>query len=189
MAPIFLLQSRFELLGSFSLTSRADWGINKGMKFAVPFLGLLCLSFSACTTYDKTQLLEIVELPIKSTRVPSMAWQNTPLRAQAQYIFYGANSEKERRDRLGDYYFVTWYDQDPSLPITITMYYTQSVTGSKVLSLQQVVPAPREKAGKQKAQFFFTGKDRAKRGDILSWKMDIYAGSKLIDSKQSYLWQ
>lgn len=159
------------------------------MKFAAPLIGLLCLSFTACTSYDKTQLLEIVELPIKSTRIPSMAWQNTPLRAQAQYIFYGTNSEKERRERVGDYYFVSWYDSEPSLPVTITMYYTQSASGSKVLSSQLIVSAPRAKEGKQKAQFFFTGADRAKRGDILSWKMDIYAGDKLVDSKQSYLWQ
>lgn len=159
------------------------------MKLAVPLFLLAGLALTSCTSYKKTQLLEIVELPIMSTRTPSMAWQNTPLRAQAQYIFYGANSEKERRDRVGDYYFVSWYDSDPSLPITVTMYYTQSVTGSKILSLQQVVPAPREAKGKRKVQFFFTGKDRAQRGDILSWKIDIYAGQQLLDSKQSYLWE
>lgn len=144
---------------------------------------------AACTSYDKTQLIEIVDLPAKTTRSYDTNWQNTPLRAHSNFIFYGANTQKERRDRLGDYYFVSLYDNNPDLNLTIHMYYTQSASGSEILSRTQEIAAPREGKGRRKLEFFFAGKDRAQRGDILSWKMDIYAGDELMDSKQSYLWQ
>ncbi len=159
------------------------------MKCAAASFGLLCLLLSACTSYDKTQLLEIVELPIKSTEQYGWDWQNTPLRTHAQYIFFDANSEKERKERLGDYYFVSWYDNDPNLEITVNMYYTQSASGSKILARTETVKAPRSGTGKRKIKFFFNGAERAQRGDILSWKMDIYAGNDLLDTQQSYLWQ
>ncbi|MFI3242987.1 MAG: hypothetical protein R3Y56_01895 [Akkermansia sp.] len=159
------------------------------MKYAVASLGLLGLLLSSCTSYDKTQLLEIVELPVKSTKSYDWSWHNSSLRAHSQYIFYGANTSKERIARLGDYYYVTWYDHDPTQEITVHMYYTQSATGSKILAKTETIKAPREKTGKHKHLFFFNGAERAQRGDILSWKMDIYAGDTLLDSKQSYLWQ
>ncbi len=159
------------------------------MKHAAASLCLLSLLLTACTSYNKTQLLEIVELPVKTTRDYDWSWHNSSLRAHSKYIFFGANTSKERRARLGDYYFVSWYDNDPTQDITVHMYYTQSASGSKILARTQTIPAPRDSKGTHKVEFFFTGAERAQRGDILSWKMDIYAGNTLLDSKQSYLWQ
>ncbi len=159
------------------------------MKFAAASLCFLSLLLSACTSYDKTQLLGVVEYSVKTTKSYDSSWHNSSLRVNSRYIFYSANSSKEKKALLGDYYFVSWYDKDPSQDVTVQMYYTQSASGSTVLSRTQTAKAPRRGTGSQKMEFFFNGEERAKRGDVLSWKVDIYVGNELVDSKQSYLWQ
>lgn len=151
-------------------------------------LGGLVIGLCSCSHPQQSEIVNIVDLPLKSTRLPSLDWANAPLRAQAQYILYGANSETEKQERLGDYYFVTWYDAAPEKAVKLLMSYTQSATGSKVLQRELVFDKGREKVGERKAYFFFKGAERAKRGDILSWRMSLYEGRQLIDSKQSYLW-
>ena len=145
--------------------------------------------FSSCSTYDRTCFIEVSDLPLKSVDEPSRAWESAPLRANAMYVLHGAESNKARRDRIGDYYFVTWYDAQPSRPTKLVMQYTQAATGAKVLSSTIDYSAARRSAGRRTDRFFFAGEDRKKRGDIMTWRMDLYVDGKSVDSKQSYLWE
>lgn len=112
-----------------------------------------------------------------------------PLRANAQFMMYGANTEKERKLRIGDYYFLRWYDAEPQKPVRVEMLYTQALTGADVLTRTVEYNEPREEAGTRREQFHFSGEDRAKQGDVMTWKINLYVDGQLVDSRQSYLWE
>lgn len=157
----------------------------------------ICLALSAavvsllasCSQYQATCIMGMADLPLKTTDLPGERWQEAPLRANAQYAMYGANSRKERELRIGDYYFLRWYDAEPAKPVKIEMLYTQALTGADVLTRTIEYKEPRESAGSRKDTFHFSGPDRAKRGDVMTWKVNLYCDGKLVDSLQSYLWE
>ena len=153
---------------------------------------IIVLSASAllvsCAT-EQSRIIEVTDLPLKDISPASMSWQVSPIRAHAQYVLYGAQSEKERRTRIGDYYFVDWYDADPTRPVKLEMVYTQAITASKLLTRTMEFTEPRQSAGSRKSNFFFNGEDRAKSGDIMTWRINLYVDGKLADSRHSYLWR
>ena len=105
------------------------------------------------------------------------------------YIMHDARTRAQRAGRVGDYYYVRWYDAEPDKPVRLVMRYTQARTGSTVLTSEYVLDAPRAKKGTQTHRFVFNGDVRKRMGDVLSWRIDLYVGGELRDSRQSYLWQ
>lgn len=150
-------------------------------------LTMLCVLAPCCTQY--TRITDIADLPLKQTSLPGMDWQLSPIRANARYVLHGTNSQKEREERLGDYYYVNWYDAQPSSHVRIVMSYTQALTASRKLSCSVEYKEPRSHAGTRRDRFFFNGAERARRGDILTWRIDLYVDGKLVDSRRSFLWQ
>lgn len=150
---------------------------------------LLCLLSVACQQHQGTHITSLADLPLKDTTPPQLNWQNAPLRANAQYILCEANSAAERQAKLGDYYFLRWYDAEPQKPVRVVMKYTQAKTGPKVLEMVKEYKEPRERRGERKERFFFNGAERAEKGDILSWRIEILCDGQLADSRQSYLWE
>lgn len=154
------------------------------------FLSALCALLTvSCSQKQVPYLVGVADLPLKSLALPDDRWQEAPLRANAQYILYGANSAKEKVHRIGDYYFLNWYDAAPEKPVKVEMLYTQALTGADVLTRTVEYNEPRESAGERKEKFHFSGPDRAKRGDVMTWKMNLYCDGQLVDSMQSYLWE
>ncbi len=149
-------------------------------------LGAVLLA--ACSTVEKSYIDEVVDLPLKSVSEPSESWKMAPLRANSKYLLYGARTEAEKAGRIGDYYYVRWYDAEPAKPVRLVMRYTQALTASRELTRTVELNEPREDAGRQLTKFFFAGDERKKRGDVLSWRMELYVGGELRDAKQSYLW-
>lgn len=158
------------------------------MKNIYSFFALLFAVVGVSCT-QQSRLMDITDLPLKDTTLAGMDWQVSPIRAHAQYAMYGANSGRERRDRLGDYYFVEWYDADISRPVRLEMLYTQALTASEVLKRTIDFTQPRSSAGMRKTNFVYNGPERAKRGDILTWRINLYVDGKLVDSRHSYLWR
>ena len=153
------------------------------------FTLVAAMVFASCSQVQTTHITGMADLPLKSTELPNERWQEAPLRANAQYVLYGANSQRERRLRIGDYYFLSWYDAEPQKPVRIEMLYTQALTGADVLTRTVEYNSPRESAGSRKENFHFSGEERAKRGDIMTWKVNLYCDGELVDSLQSYLWE
>lgn len=152
------------------------------------FLFVLCAALpAACSSHS--HLISVDDLPLKEIELYDMDWQVSPLRANAQYVLFGAQSGKERRERLGDYYYVSWYDADKTRPIRLEMLYTQALTTSQVLRRTQDFVKPRSWTGTRKSYFFFNGAERARRGDVLTWRINLYVDGKLVDSQRSYLWR
>ena len=161
---------------------------NSGMRTRPLILFLPCL-LAACTQVQTTRITGLTDLPLKSTTVPDWDWEKAPLRANARYAMYRANTAGQRKERLGDYYYLDWYDAEPQRPVKIVMSYTQALTGAAVLTRTVEFNEPRAKAGSRQTQFFFSGPERAKGGDIMSWRIDLYSGGVLKDHRQSYLWE
>ena len=143
----------------------------------------------ACSSYDRSFIQEVSDIPLKTTEEPGMDWAESPLRSHAKYVLYGSESQREMEDCVGDYYFVTWYDAQPAKPVKVIMRYTQAATGSEVQVTEKVYNQPRKSAADHTERFFFIGDDRRKKGDVLTWRMELYVDGKLVDSKQSYLWE
>ena len=61
--------------------------------------------------------------------------------------------------------------------------------GAKELRTECVYPVARSSAETRTERFFFTGDERRAKGDVLTWRMELYVDGKLVDSKQSYLWE
>ena len=144
---------------------------------------------ASCSQTQVPHLVGMADLPLKSVDLPSERWQEAPLRANAQYVLYGANSGRERMERLGDYYFLRWYDAEPAKPVRIEFKYTQALTGADVLTRTVEYNEPRESEGERKETFHFSGPERAKRGDIMTWKVELYCDGQQVDTLQSYMWE
>lgn len=159
------------------------------MRAAFFYLSCTALLLGSCQTYDRTCITEVSDIPLKTADEPGTEWSAAPLRSHAMYVLHGAESQKERESRVGDYYFVTWYDAEPEKPVRVVMHYTQAATGATVLREEKRYSQPRESRASRTERFFFTGAERQKKGDILSWKMEIFVDGKPVDSCTSYLWQ
>ena len=149
----------------------------------VLFSGIvLCLT--QCSP-SSSSIENVNEIPLTSIDIPEY---NTGLhRAQSLYFLHGAASVKERQDRLGQYYVVSWYHADGDKACTLEMLYTQGSTGSKILKKSFHFPKG-DAVGSQTSTFAFIGNDHRTLGNILSWKINLIQGGKVIASKESYLW-
>ena len=176
---------------AFFIDKWRDVLLNRVMKFSVNMIlgAVAAVVLASCSSYKVSTITEVSDLPLKSTSSPSWNINNAPRRAHSKYLMYGARTNKERQYRVGDYYYVRWYDASPSRPTKLVMRYTQALTASKEITRTVEFKEPRESASTQLTKFFFDGADRRRRGDILSWRMELYVDGKLTDSKQSYLWQ
>lgn len=147
----------------------------------------MALLFTACQSSELSYIDEVADIPLKWGGYPSLSWSAAPLRANAAYLLYGAETQKERNRRVGDYYYVRWYDAEPNKQAKLVMRYTQALTASEELRAEQVFDAPRE-SGAKMHRFEFNGPERAKRGDVLSWRVELYVDGELRDAHNSYLW-
>lgn len=159
------------------------------MRICLTLSGLFVALLASCAQNKPTCIVGLADLPLRTTDLPGEGWQEAPLRANAQYTMFGANSDKEKQLRIGDYYFLRWYDAEPAKPVKIEMMYTQALTGADVLTRTIEYNEPREEAGNRKDTFHFSGSERAKRGDVMTWKINLYCDGKLVDTEQSYLWE
>lgn len=196
MAPCLCLAGRAHQIGRLFLPcrrwNRVDKGgevvFNNAMRMRSLFL-LVSLAAASCSADRQTRIVGIDDLPLKSAQTPGNSWAESPLRANANYVLHGAGSQREKEKRVGDYYYVGWYDANPEKPVRLVMLYTQAQTASQVQTLAMDVAAPRRGRAYRKARFFFAGEERKKKGDILSWRIELYVDGKLADTRQSYLWE
>lgn len=133
---------------------------NIGMRIhgLLPILSAFVL-LPACT--QTVRIVEVADLPVKDVKIHNMDWEVSPLRANYQYVFHGAYSNKARLDRVGDYYFLSWYDAEPDKPVRIVMQYTQAGSASQLRSCSVEYAQPRRSAGYRKINFQFIKEEAA----------------------------
>lgn len=156
------------------------------MKCFIPLCAMAAVTVLFSCAEQATRIEYVREVPLKTTAIPA---QDVGMhRSQATYLLHGAVSEKQRKQRLGQYYFVTWNDGMPDQPVTLVMMYRQGKTGSKVLSKTLSYPAGRS-GGSQKSVFEFIGDESRDLGQVLAWKLLLKdRHGKTISTRHSYLW-
>ena len=109
------------------------------------------------------------------------------VRGEQLYHLKGAVTEKEREQRLGQYYTVVWQQQGlETQPNRIIMDYQQAATGSKVLHLSKNL-SPNADQGK--VEFNITGDSYQRGGRVLSWRVRLLKNSQVLAEERSYLWR
>ncbi|MDG2488373.1 MAG: hypothetical protein P8M65_11740 [Roseibacillus sp.] len=141
------------------------------------FLGVI-----SCSSIENT--LGFRQYHLRSLTLESE--MNAP-RAEQLRRFHGAVTAAEKRDRLGYYYSVQWNGpaDEASEPVRIVFRYRQAATGSAIRAIVTKAPA----ALQGTAEFRVTGPAYLEGGRVLSWHLGYYRGERLVETKQSYLWE
>ncbi len=149
-------------------------------------LGVLTCLFLCSCAEQPTHIANVREVPLKDTDIPSL---DTGFhRSQSTYLLHGAYSEELKLQRLGQYYFITWHDSCPEEPLTMTMYYRQGKSGSKILS-KTLKFDPGRDGGEEKTLITFIGDESKTKGKVLSWKILLKdRHGKVLSEKRSFLW-
>ncbi|MGB1260144.1 MAG: hypothetical protein ACPG6P_08900, partial [Akkermansiaceae bacterium] len=71
-------------------------------------------------------------------------------------------------------------------PTHVVMDYQQAATGSKVLRKTHNLPAATPSG---KVEFHVTGENYRTQGRVLSWRVRLMQGKKVLSEKRSYLWR
>lgn len=100
----------------------------------------------------------------------------------------GAVSMEERRARLGQYYTLVWDDPEGvgQGDARLVFQYQQGASASRVKQMVRDFPASDSQGV---TEFAVIGEDYFKNGRVLAWKASLQRGSRVIATRQSYLWQ
>jgi len=128
-------------------------------------------------------------LEVKAFRLRSaeeVKEENPVVRGERLKRLHGAVSMAERRERLGDYYTVHWDGPagTEGQEVRIVFEYRQAATGAKVLSMTEERPG----TATGTVEFTVTGPAYQQGGRVLAWRIRLYRGGELMDTKRSYLW-
>ena len=107
------------------------------------------------------------------------------VRGEQNYRLKGAVTLDERRERLGQYYTVSW-NSSAGRPTRLVMDFQQAATGSTVKRMSRDLP-PKKSAGK--VEFRVAGSDYNQGGRVLAWRIRLLAGDQVLREKRSYLWR
>jgi hypothetical protein len=112
------------------------------------------------------------------------------VRGEVQRYLHGAVTVEERSQKIGQYYHVTWKQSDQLTAglagkTEVVFEYLQAASGSKVKRIVQRAQSPAH----ADAYFTIAGKDYAKNGRVLAWRVSVHNNGETLGSKQSYLWR
>lgn len=110
------------------------------------------------------------------------------IRAEKNRALYGAVSMEERKQRLGQYYTVLWNDHAGAGngEVEVVFEFQQGGSGSMIKKRSHRFAAG-DSTGK--AVFSVIGDDYFKGGKVLTWKISLMRGGRVLATKQSYLWE
>lgn len=143
--------------------------------FAVAFLG-------ACSS-TPDEALKVRQFHLRNIEPADEDAQM--VRGEQLYRLKGAVTLEERKERLGNYYTVTWRAMGAQ-PTRLVMDYQQAATGSKVLRMSRDLPL--KKSG-GKVEFKVTGDAYNHGGRVLAWRIRLLRGDHVLAEKRSYLWR
>jgi hypothetical protein len=143
----------------------------------------ICLVLAACSAP-----LEPLTVKQFTLRDQEMDGGSDPMvRNEKLRRLHGAVSLEERKQRLGQYYTVLWYDpKTVGFQREIVFRYQQGGSASRIKEMRRTIPAGTSEG---KEEFSIIGDNYFNNGRVLAWKIDFTAGGQTIASKQSYLWE
>ena len=138
--------------------------------------------FASCSSSD---VMEVRQFHLSSVDPANRDAQM--VRGEQSYRLRGAVTLEERQARLGQYYTVSWKNEGSSSgQLKIVMDYQQTATGSRALRMSRDLPVNLESG---KVEFKLTGEAYRIGGRVLSWRIRMMNGNKVIAEKRSYLWR
>ena len=101
---------------------------------------------------------------------------------------HGAISMEERRQRLGQYYTLSWHDAKGvgTGPVEVLFEYRQGKTASQIKRMSELYPA---EVAEGVVEFAVVGDNYFDNGKVLAWRASVSRGGEELASKQSYLWE
>jgi hypothetical protein len=138
----------------------------------------------ACATTPET--LHVKQFHLRTEAI--VATDEPMLRMEIQRRLHGAVSGEERRQRLGQYFTITWNDPagKGKGEVEVVFEYQQGSSASLVKKLTKKFPAS-DSAGV--VEFAVIGDDYFTQGKVLTWKATLLRDQQVVASRQSYLWQ
>ena len=151
------------------------------MKF--PILALLALCLANCTGPGNTLSVRQYQLRDQDTR----KGEEPMVRMEKLRRLHGAVSMEERRQRLGQYYTLTWQDHKGvgSGPVEVLFEYRQGGTASLVKRMSELYPA---EVAEGVVEFAVVGDNYFDNGKVLAWRASVSRGGEELASRKSYLW-
>lgn len=137
-----------------------------------------CAGGGADTAIRKVQIFHL-----KSPR--PVASKDYLIASETKKRMWGAISNQERMDRVGNYYTVHWKTSDTSTPVVVKMEYRQANTASKLFTQEVTVSSPRRS---NKTEFTVTGDAYHTQGRVVSWRVQVIQGGQVIGEETSFLW-
>ena len=141
-------------------------------------LGVSCASRESDVNVRVYHLKDIQRLTVKDKEG----------RAEQQKRLRGAIEQSEMEARKGQYYMIDWDVRQYAVvdPIRVVFSYHQAATGGEKFNVEQKFAKSETKGS---CEFAIVGESYQLKGRVLDWRVDVYSGSSLLVSEQSYLWQ
>lgn len=131
------------------------------------------------------EVLEVKEFHLKE--VDPDRGESEVVRGDELKRLYGAVTPEERRDRLGQYYSMRWSGPEgrEAEPVKLVFEYRQAATGSRILRMEQNFPGTE----RGNAEFHVNGPAYQRGGRVLAWRLQMFRGEDLVETRRSYMWR
>lgn len=151
----------------------------------LPILTLLALLLVNCAGSKDVLSVRQFQLRDQST---GQGGDDPMVRMEKLRRLRGAVSMEERRQRLGQYYTLTWQDHEGvgKGPVEVLFEYQQGKSASEVKRMSELY-APEVAEGV--VEFAVVGDNYFDNGKVLAWRASVSRGGKELASKQSFLWE
>jgi len=146
---------------------------------AVATAGLVSCASSKENTISKVNVYNLQSKKGVVSADPSISFEQ-------KYYLYGAVSNADVAERVGNYYNVHWSVADRTQPVKLVLSYRQSKTGS-VLHTKEVTPE--QIKGNNTTQISITGDEFTTNGHVTAWKIALLSGKEELAVHKSYLWE
>ena len=155
------------------------------------WLVIIYLSFLGVSCSNQVENLKVDKFTLRNYQIQG---QDVPMvRGDQQKRLYGAVTLKEHEARLGQYYEVRWnlkgkehMATDSKNGALVIFRYRQASTASQLKLISKQYPAGQNNG---KIDFQIIGEEYIQKGRVLAWKAELVLGGRVVDSKQSFLWQ
>jgi len=147
----------------------------------------VCVGVLISCSSQKDDLLQVRHFHLQD--VQPVTGNAEMARGEQQYRLRGAVTMDERVSRLGHYYSVSWKTPEADVgqgDLKVVMDYQQTATASKVLRMSRDLPDDMESG---KMEFQIAGEAYRVGGRVLSWRVQLLRGGRVVAEKRSYLWK
>lgn len=126
--------------------------------------------------------------PYHLREITATAEDEPMLRGEQMRRLYGAVSVREREQRRGQYYKVSWHDKEGvgGGDVRVVFEYQQAATGSRV---HRQVADFDSTTGSGETEFQVTGDNYLKQGRVIAWRCRLERGNRELARRHSYLWE